>query len=153
MLIEPISAQQVTKFKGFFIGMNRSEVVALKPPDYKLKESAKTIGFVGPNALLGSPDALFVLDQTGVVNEMVLNKDFFNAMNMPGDQFVRAIVVNYGLQQLSCETGRSVSKGMGGMPENVSSTRCKGYSGNGELIDLSDSVLSVKRMSDRPSFN
>ncbi|WP_091977233.1 hypothetical protein [Bradyrhizobium ottawaense] len=153
MLIHPAAAQQATKFKGFFIGMSKKDAISLMPQGYRLKQGPAAIGFVPPNAMMDLASAMFDLDPDGTVTQIYLNKSIFGAEEMPGDQFMKAIVSNYGVGEVSCETKHTEYERLNGVPKYITSTECTGYSKNGELVQLTESRIKVTKPRQKPSFN
>jgi hypothetical protein len=106
LAVSSVAAQDVkaTKFKGLYIGMSKTEAVALR------RDFGETVQIIegGADLAYGTCSVIY-LDESSHVNMMILKKCFFGANDMSDSQFSQAIMTNYGIQSLECGFERTLN--------------------------------------------
>jgi hypothetical protein len=143
------AASEPTKIKGFFIGMSRNEVAALKPADTFLNDDSygkDTLRF----RTYGLADiAVFVFADDDTLKSFSLQREFFDPGRTLGPQeFVKAALEHYPIQSPQCKSDPD---------DNV---RCEGRTPEGDKVEIVagryQTYIVVKaqdRTSPKPSFN
>ncbi|MHC2522806.1 hypothetical protein [Bradyrhizobium diazoefficiens] len=147
-------AQQGTTIKGYYLGMQE-----IKSTEFDKKVGGDgTIYLMPKNAVkdMGILDACakFEMDQTtGVVKTMIFYKCMFGARDLTDEQFARALVENYKLPTLSCQTYT-----YRGYDDNFKMTtlvgkKCTAFSTHGELVTIDGGSITLEQRDKKPTFN